>query len=98
MTRYQIQLLRYIGLRPVMSARCMGIRKRELTPLFNEGLVLFGPNKYAGRSLALSKKGKEFLASLQADTYGNPEWDDEVFAGMMSRNSLFITRKDANEN
>jgi len=95
MTRYQIQLLRYIGLRPGLSARKMGIHRQELTPLMNNEFVQMDEHGYLGRSVELTKKGKEFLASIQAETYGNPEWDDKIFMGMMSRKSLHV---DQNEN
>ncbi len=88
MTRYQIQLLRYINLRDGCSARWIGIAKRELSPLVDEGLVTLSTGGYSGGQVKVSPLGMEFLRNLGADTFGNPEWDDETFYGMMFRSPL----------
>ena len=88
MNRYRVQLLRYINLSDNLSARCRGITPEELQPLVDERLVDLPTEGYYGDYVRVSPIGKDFLAKIGADTFGNPEWDDDVFLGMMSRGSI----------
>jgi hypothetical protein len=93
MTRFQIQVLRYINLSGGhLSARTLGLYGQELAPLVGQGLVEFGANGYAGGSCKVSDEGQELLRSLDADRFANPLWDDEVFLSLMSRTSLHRKR------
>jgi hypothetical protein len=86
MNHYQIQLLRYINLGGTASSRVRGIYGGELSPLKAEGFVKVNPG---GNQLEITRKGVEFLTSIGAETFGNPEWGNETFAGMLRRESFY---------
>lgn len=86
MNRSTVQLLRYIHMRPGLSPRTAGVHKRELEPLLAQNLIRL-EGGYWG-PMEVTQKGKELLESLGARTFGNTEWDDEIFVGLLKRKSL----------
>jgi hypothetical protein len=76
-TRYQIQLLRYINLTDKLSARMRGLTKDELYVLAEERLVDFPIEGYQGHYVRVSQRGQQLLESCGAHTFANPDWDDD---------------------
>jgi hypothetical protein len=90
LTREQVQLLRFIALADGISARSRGITKKEASVYHRLGFITMGVNGYSSDQMGISPKGKAYLESIGAATFGNPLWDDEYFADLMkTRRSLF---------
>lgn len=81
LSRKEVQVLRRINLSPGQSYRRMGLFKKEFRKVVLLGLVEWRECEF----LHITRDGIEFLKSINARTFGNTEWDDEVFKELLMR-------------